>query len=126
MPNCVGAPVPTGNSELLEIMELARLAATLFRCLSYQLSSPFFGLPSTPRVALELENFALRHQLNVRPKTSLDAGRSFFVGRPVARLAKLARGTGHRSAGDRYRVASPGKCAAANQVDRRSLARSAI
>ena len=38
-------PVPTGNSEQLEIMEFTRLAATLFRCLSCQLSSPFFGLP---------------------------------------------------------------------------------
>src|SRR5215472_8696389 len=29
------------------------------------------------------------------------------MGRPVACLAKLARGAGHRSAGDHHRVASP-------------------
>src|SRR5262249_36631222 len=40
--------VPPGNSELLEIMEFTRLAATLFRWVSCQLSSPFFGLPSAP------------------------------------------------------------------------------
>ena len=40
--------VPTGDSEQLEIMEFTRLAAILFRCLSCQLSSPLFGLPSAP------------------------------------------------------------------------------
>ena len=41
-------PVPTGNSELLEIMEFTRLAATLFQWVSCQLSWPLFGLPSAP------------------------------------------------------------------------------
>ena len=42
------ATLPTGNCELLEIMEFKRLAATLIRCVSCQLSSLFFGLLSAP------------------------------------------------------------------------------
>ena len=65
-------------------MEFTRLVTTLFRCLSCQLSSPFFGLPFRSRVALELENVALRHQLNVlkrsvpRPRLT-PADRSLWV-----------------------------------------------
>src|SRR5215813_10566858 len=38
----------------------------------------------------------------VCPTASLDAGRSLFMGRLVARLAKLARGAGHRPADGRH------------------------
>jgi hypothetical protein len=102
--------VPTGNSELLGIMEFKRLAASLFRCVSCQLSSPFFGLLSAPASHWNGERCPsppAQRLEKVRPTTSPEASRSLFMVRPLARLAKLARGAGHRPARDR-RIASPG------------------
>jgi putative transposase len=87
------------------------------------------------RVALELENFALRHQLNVlkrsvpRPRlTPADRylwvvlsslwqnwGAALAIVRPETVSCGIARA---------FACSGPGKCAAANQVDRRSAARS--
>src|SRR5215469_4904332 len=77
------APVPTGNSEQLEIMEFTRLGATLSMSILPTLFAVFRSAFRS-RLALELENFALRHQLNVlkrsvpRPRLT-PADRSLWV-----------------------------------------------
>src|SRR5215472_2333404 len=98
------------------------------------------------RVALELENFALRHQLNVLkrsvPRPHLTpADRYLWVDLWVVIYGSSCRvfgKTGARpwpSSGRRpssrgiakaFACSGPGKCAAANQGDRRSPAKSAI
>jgi hypothetical protein len=58
--------LPTGNSELLEIMGFACLAATLFRYVSCQLCPPFFGLPSRRIRKLDPWFAARRPQVEAR------------------------------------------------------------
>ena len=64
------------------------------------------------RIALELENLALRQPAQcpetVRQTAAPDACRSLFMGRALARLEKLAIGARRRPARDGHRVAPPG------------------
>ena len=87
----VAALMPTANSDLFEVMDVSRLPRNAISMCILSTVLAIFRSAFRSRASVELENFALRHQLNVlkrsvkqRPK--LTPADRLFVGRPLARL----------------------------------------
>ena len=60
----VASTVPTGNGEVFEMMEITHVPNSVSMCILPTVISVFRSAFRS-RAAVELENFALRHQLNV-------------------------------------------------------------